>query len=190
VTDTEIEQLGRDGYFQREDFPDATEAAAQLSRLFRLRQPPQPLSPATISHVHRFDTSVRNDSLRWIGPQDPVLSGLFAHFGALRLELNEGAWLGLSRFELQLAQFKRGGHYSRHFDALHGPENRRVTAIVYLNSGWIPAHRGQLRIWGEAPRLIEPLLGRLVVFLSERVEHEVLSSRANRMAITAWYYGG
>jgi len=36
---------------------------------------------------------------------------------------------------------------------------------------------------------VEPTLDRLVVFLSERIEHEVLPSQAPRLALTAWFYG-
>jgi SM-20-related protein len=34
---------------------------------------------------------------------------------------------------------------------------------------------------------VAPLLDRLLVFLSERVEHEVLPMRAPRWAVTAWF---
>ena len=34
-----------------------------------------------------------------------------------------------------------------------------------------------------------PGVDRLVVFLSDRVEHEVLPAHAERWAVTAWYYG-
>jgi SM-20-related protein len=36
---------------------------------------------------------------------------------------------------------------------------------------------------------VEPSLDRLVVFLSERIDHEVLPAFAPRLALTAWYYG-
>jgi SM-20-related protein len=34
---------------------------------------------------------------------------------------------------------------------------------------------------------VEPILDRLLVFLSERVEHEVLPTRVPRRAVTAWF---
>jgi len=41
----------------------------------------------------------------------------------------------------------------------------------------------------DGPRDIEPVGGRLVVFLSDRVEHEVLPTSATRRAATAWFRG-
>ena len=64
------------------------------------------------------------------------------------------------------------------------------TAICYLNPSWSPQAGGVLRLFGAGvPLEVEPVSGRLVVFLSERVEHEVLATFAPRYAVTAWYYG-
>jgi SM-20-related protein len=45
-----------------------------------------------------------------------------------------------------------------------------------------------LRLHGDAAVDVAPVLGRLVVFLSAKVEHEVLPTWAPRLAVTAWYY--
>ena len=185
MTPAEVESLGSRGWFQREDFPGAGLAAGVAAQ----RAGECRFKPAAISRGHHRDEAVRNDRLLWVEPEDAELSGLFAAFEALRLELNEGAWLGLARFDLQLAHYGPGGHYVRHRDALQGENNRRVTAIVYLNPGWEPIHGGQLRLCLDPAVEVEPRLGRLVIFLSEKVEHEVLPSAANRFAATAWYYG-
>lgn len=185
MTPTEVENLGGRGWISREDFS----GAAEVARVATAYEAEGQFVPAGVSRGHLQDTVVRNDSLRWVSADDVLLRGLFATFEALRLELNEGAWLGLHRFELQLAHYKPGGHYARHRDALQGVNNRRVTAIVYLNPIWTLADGGQLRLFCEPAVDIEPRLGRLVVFMSEKVEHEVLSSAATRLAATAWYYG-
>ena len=64
-----------------------------------------------------------------------------------------------------------------------------VTAIYYLNEGWTPSDGGVLRLHIADGQLVEgqPILDRLVIFLSDRVEHEVLPAHAERLAITAWY---
>ena len=83
-----------------------------------------------------------------------------------------------------------GARYVRHRDAFPGQGNRRLTAICYLNPDWRPEHGGMLRLHLDTgPLDVEPTLDRLVVFLSERVEHEVLPSRALRLAATAWFHG-
>src|SRR6185295_11601544 len=95
------------------------------------------------------------------------------------------------RFDLQVARYPgAGARYVRHRDAFGGPESRRVSAILYLNPTWTPADGGLLRLHTGAGAVdLEPRLDRLVVFLSERLEHEVLPAHAERFAATAWYYG-
>lgn len=51
-----------------------------------------------------------------------------------------------------------------HFDTYQGQDQRRVTAIFYLNHEWRSSYGGQLRIypWPHPPVDIEPVMGRLV----------------------------
>jgi SM-20-related protein len=92
---------------------------------------------------------------------------------------------------VQLARYPGGGaRYERHRDAFSGGPSRRLTAIYYLNDGWSPADGGALRIHADDGAVdLAPTIDRLVVFLSERLEHEVLPAFAPRLAITAWYRG-
>jgi SM-20-related protein len=142
---------------------------------------------------HRRDPETRGDAIAWLlpGTAPPGLGGLWARFETLQEALNRDAWLGLARFEVQLARYPGAGtRYRRHRDAFPGRANRRVTAIYYANPGWRPADGGLLRVHLAAgPVDIEPILDRLVVFLSERLEHEVLPVWAPRLAVTAWFRG-
>ena len=121
------------------------------------------------------------------------LTELWAVFLALRDSLNRSAYLGLDRMEVQVARYPGGGAaYRRHRDAFPAPPggrpNRRVTAIYYANPAWDPAGGGALRLHvGDGPVDVEPVLDRLLVFQSERVEHEVLPARVPRCAVTAWF---
>jgi SM-20-related protein len=139
-----------------------------------------------------FDTTERGDEMAWLEPDEigPALKLLWSRFEALRQALVEEAWLGLRRFDVQVAQYRvPGARYGRHADAFEVQPRRRATAIYYANPSWQPADGGMLRVYeptGE--RDIEPLLDRLVVFRSDHLEHEVLASYALRTAITAWYY--
>ena len=111
-------------------------------------------------------------------------------FEDLRCELNRDAWLGLARCEIQLAHYAGGGAaYARHLDAFRGAAGRRVTAIAYLNAKWVAADGGELRIHDCPVVDVAPLLGRLLVFMSATIEHEVLPTWAPRLAVTAWFYG-
>lgn len=105
------------------------------------------------------------------------------------MEVNEGAWLGLTRFDVQLAHYASGGSgYAPHLDAPRGRPGRRLTAVSFLNPAWQASDGGRLKLHLEPHVEIDPRLGHLVVFLSERVTHEVLPTFAARFAATAWYY--
>ncbi|MFP2933650.1 2OG-Fe(II) oxygenase [Pyxidicoccus sp. 3LG] len=194
LTDQEVEGLGTRGYFIRSAF--LGEARAREVRDAALaREASGVLHPAGIRRGadRTHDTSVRGDLIGWVVPEPGTPLGvLWEGFRELGEALTSGAYLGLGRFDVQLACYPGGGaHYARHRDAFPGQSNRRATAIWYANPGWAPEHGGVLRLYpeGSAPVDVEPTLDRLVVFLSERIEHEVLPAFAQRLALTAWYYG-
>eukprot|EP00439_Symbiodinium_sp_Y106_P071354 s714_g12.t2 len=89
--------------------------------------------------------------------------------------------------------------YKMHLDSyfLQGcPDDvpRKVTVLLYCNHGWSPKVGGELRAWGPfdqghgPAQTIEPLPGRMVVFLSEDIWHEVLESHGERFALTLWVH--
>ena len=153
------------------------------------------LRPAGVSRGahHRLDAETRGDAIAWLASETagPALAALLAAFDGLRDALNREAYLGLARTEVQLARYPGGGaRYRRHRDAFPGQSNRRVTALYYLNPAWQPPDGGLLRCHVDGgPLDVEPVADRLVCFLSERVEHEVLPVFAPRVAVTAWFYG-
>ncbi len=191
LTDDDVERLGRDGWFQRsswlapEAFCDAGRAVQDL-RGYRTTGIGRGADQQQV-------TEVRGDERLWLDERAAPV-GLVAIVGALealRLELNHDAFLGLHRTELQLARFHEGGpRYQRHLDSFQGRAGRRVTAVYYLNEGWRPADEGCLRLHLASGAVdVTPQMNTLVVFLSERIEHEVLLSHATRYALTAWWSG-
>ena len=132
--------------------------------------------------------AVRRDETLWVEPGgDGALATFARHVEALRLELNRGAYLGLTGFELQLARYAPGGFYAAHRDTFRADEARRITAIAYLNPGWAPEHGGALRLHLEGGVVdVPPCAGTLVVFRSHLVLHEVLPSTVERYALPAW----
>jgi SM-20-related protein len=194
-TDEEVRQLGEQAYLLRPRFlgeQGARVAAAEARALVEAGA----LRPAALSRgaSHRHAPELRGDATAWLTGEHggPGLDALRAAFAQLGEALNAHAYLGLGRHDTQLAHYPGGGaRYVRHRDAFAGAgANRRLTAITYLNPGWEPAHGGCLRLYlGEGTLDVEPRLDTLVVFLAERVEHEVLPAFAPRLAATAWYYG-
>lgn len=194
VTDAEVQALESPGFFVRDHVLGEASASAARDDAWRLASSSE-LHRAGVSRGATQDPSVRNDQILWIdrAMATPPLLPLLDLFDSLRSSLNQSAYLGLSRYDLQLALYPGGGaRYVRHRDSFTGTgTNRRLTAIYYLNAQWRPEHGGALRLFpeGAAPTDVDPVLDRLVVFLSDRLDHEVLPVHAPRLALTAWYYG-
>jgi SM-20-related protein len=178
---TEREALQTQGWFMRDGFlPDAEALAAH--RWATSQQ--GTLGRAGYGRQNALDANVRGDWTRFITEACP----LHVPFLTLMEQLNVSTGLGLLSFQLQLGHYPGGGAlYVRHTDALPDNNPRRVTAVIYLNPGWQPEHGGHLRLHVAPPVDVEPTLNRLVVFVSERIEHEVRPSFAPRLALTAWY---
>ncbi len=187
-TDADITALGAGGFLMRDGFLGegralaAAEAAAALPG-FR---------PAGVSRAGTRDSTVRSDELVWLDvtAAPPALAELVAALEAAGRELDAAAYLGLGRFDVQVARYAAGAAYQRHRDAFAGPASRVLTLIYYANPGWRREDGGLLRLHlGDGPVEVEPRLDRLVAFLATRVEHEVLPAHAPRLAVTAWFYG-
>lgn len=187
LTDDETRALGERGFFLRDAFlgPEAARAARAALADYEFH-------PAGIGRggdLHH-DSRVRSDEIAWLADDaPPALAAVRDRFDELRRAINESAWLGLRRCDVQLARYPGGGAaYARHRDAFQGSQSRVLTALCYLNPDWRPEHGGVLRLHLDPPIDVEPRLDRLVVFLSERIEHEVLPAFAPRYAAAAWYY--
>merc|ERR550525_674761 len=97
-----------------------------------------------------------------------------------------------------VACYEDGGYYKPHFDcdrqALErgSTQERILTTILYLNSGWRREDGGALRLLATeygAWRQVWPEMGTLVIFRADRMLHEVQAARAPRLALTLWHYG-
>ncbi|MGC6513969.1 MAG: 2OG-Fe(II) oxygenase [Myxococcota bacterium] len=140
---------------------------------------------------HGQHRRVRGDHILWLEPPlDGALGQIWTLFAQLQVALRDGLRMPLASFELQAARYDTGASYAKHHDAFHASNARLVTAILYLNEGWSADDGGHLVAWPRGERReVAPLGGRLVVFRSESVLHEVQTARAERWAVTAWYRG-
>ena len=143
----------------------------------------------------RLHESLRNDRILWLDPDDAITRSYFDWIESLRNELNRTLFLGLFEYECHLAWYPAGSFYQRHRDAFRGGASRRVSTVLYLNRAWASDDGGALVLYApsasepdaQGSRTVAPIYGRLVVFLSEEVPHEVLPAQRSRYSIAGWF---
>ena len=103
--------------------------------------------------------------------------------------MNRRLFLGLEDFESHFALYPPGAFYLRHLDRFRDDDRRMVSAVVYLNQGWLPEHGGHLRMYldGNVDYDVLPIGGCLVVFLSGEIPHEVMPATRDRLSLTGWF---
>jgi SM-20-related protein len=150
------------------------------------------LRPARVGRgaQERLAPEVRGDFISWLS--EPALDAeqrLLARLDELRVAMNRELMAGLEDFQGHFALYPRGASYARHFDRLVGSDVRAISAALYLNDAWVEEDGAQLRIYtgGGASQDVLPRGGRLVAFVSDRFEHEVLPGRRERLSFTGWF---
>lgn len=143
---------------------------------------------------YQLNQGIRGDYIHWLDHRSPtaVTRDFFATLDELVAHLNRHLFLGLRELEMHLAVYPVGAAYKRHLDVFQQQVGRRLSVICYLNDGWTDGDGGQLRMYlpqeygGEVVEDVLPLGGRLVLFLSDQIEHEVLPARRERYSVTGW----
>lgn len=138
---------------------------------------------------------IRRDEVLWLeeATAGPAAKRYLDRLEELRLGINRRLFAGLFDFEGHFAVYPPGAFYKAHLDRHRGTADRVVTAILYLNDGWVPEHGGRLKLWTtpgvqDGPvEWIEPRLGTLVVFFSGDHWHEVEVARRTRASVTGWF---
>jgi SM-20-related protein len=150
------------------------------------------LRPARIGRgaSERFAPEVRGDFIAWLSePELDAEQKLLRQLDDLRIALNRDLMTGLEDFQGHFALYPSGAAYARHVDRLAGTDVRAISIVLYLNENWVDGDGGVLRIYtgSGASEDVLPLGARLVAFLSERFEHEVLPAQRERLSFTGWY---
>jgi SM-20-related protein len=187
-----------DSYLSADELQTAVSEAHELRAAGRLR-PAEMRSEAGKANWQQ--KSLRGDEIAWLRSKQPegastsgtvpalpepqserAMDRTIAALERLRVELDSHCDFRCSHTQVMLACYPGGdARYTRHLDASKSCR-RRLTLLVYLNPAWQPEHGGQLRLHLPSPsggaaskvaRDIEPIGGRLVVFQSRTLEHEV-----------------
>ena len=123
----------------------------------------------------------------------PAIHSLTTDLSLLRAMDGLLPTLGLHSQSVKV-QYNEGDNacFPLHFDSYNDRgDNRRLTAILYLNPDWKARWGGQLELmplpW-ERVR-IEPRWDRLVVFATSGVLHRVRPSKHERLCVTLWMSG-
>jgi SM-20-related protein len=185
--------LNSRGIWVRDQFAASVQTQALL-QCAQARQARGDFAPARVGS--RVDAQrredIRGDHTCWLRePLYPAERSLLNQLEELRLELNSEATLGLFELELHYARYPPGAGYAPHVDQPLGTTQRQVSLVLYLNTDWLPADGGVLRLHGMDDRNldIEPIGGRLVCFLTPGRVHEVLTARRERLSISGWFRG-
>lgn len=158
---------------------------------------------ATIGkHASRQNNpAIRGDSICWLDFQTPPFNTHpFTGFLAeLRQTLNQQYYLGLRSEEFHLARYDSGSGYSRHLDQHRNSPHRKISVVLYLNDDWGTNDGGELCLYDvntnaaqdlarpEHVTNLLPLPGRLAVFRSDTIWHEVLPTHRTRWSLTGWF---
>ncbi len=138
--------------------------------------------------------SVRGDYILWMDEkvEDTATQLFFGKINALADYLNKTCFLGILHKEFHFALYPEGAFYKRHLDTFLNDDRRKLSIVCYLNEpDWKEDDEGELVIYlngngNERTNVICPIPGRMVIFESQELEHEVMPARRNRMSITGW----
>jgi len=139
--------------------------------------------------------SVRGDDIFWL---DELKSDIpeklfFEKINDLIRYLNRTCFMGILQKEFHYAFYPKGTFYKRHIDTFQNDSRRKLSVVCYLNDeSWQAENGGELVLYlkqdhQETEKIIYPFPGRVVIFESQIIEHEVKPVLQNqRLSITGW----
>ncbi|WP_294820170.1 2OG-Fe(II) oxygenase [uncultured Flavobacterium sp.] len=142
--------------------------------------------------------AIRGDFILWLdeGSTDPAEQQFFSKVNDFVNYLNRTCYMGINEKEFHYALYPEGTFYKRHLDTFQNDSRRKLSMVCYLNDeDWQPEYGGELAIYvgksgAEKAIDIYPMQGRMVVFESQLLEHEVKPVKRERLSITGWLKTG
>ena len=139
--------------------------------------------------------SVRGDKIRWIdeSKKSKTEEIFFEKIYDFILYLNMTCYMGIEESEFHYAVYPEGTFYQRHVDAFKNDDRRTLSIVLYLNDEeWKDEYGGQLTLYlpdennTEKELNVLPLAGRIAIFDSKTIPHEVKKVNRPRYSITGW----
>ncbi len=140
-----------------------------------------------------IDKEIRGDYIKWIDEKqaNKVENAFFEKISDFIYYLNKTCFMGILKKEFHYAIYPKGTFYERHLDTFKNDDRRILSMVLYLNDEtWtIDKNGGELVIYTSENTAVNiaPYPGRLVIFESQFLEHEVKPvKKGNRLSITGW----
>ncbi|WP_417265207.1 2OG-Fe(II) oxygenase [Brumimicrobium sp.] len=173
-----------DNFFNSEDLINA-------HHFFETKQQEGVFQKAAIgaSGNEKIINEVRGDYTYWLEKgKHTQINSIFETLDEVKSVFNRLMYLSIADYEFHLAHYPKGSFYKKHLDQFEGRNNRMVSVIIYLNKDWKNGDGGELRIYpeGQDPIDIAPIENRCIMFRSDTLYHEVLTSHTSRKSITGW----
>jgi SM-20-related protein len=137
----------------------------------------------------QINEAIRGDYIQWLDKNTAPSS---AKIYLDRLQnlveyLNQALFLSMKDYEVHMTVYPIGSYYKRHLDQFKQDDHRKLSVICYLNKDWKPEQGGQLKMYLPSGNIeVLPTAGRLVIFRSDKIEHEVLPATRERLSLTGW----
>lgn len=183
-----IQQMVEQGYGILDSFLTKKETA-ELNDSLTERYAEDAFRRAGISKEQEVVKAIRGDEIFWLDKSAATEAEkrYLAQVEAFMLYLNRTCYLGLQSYEMHYAVYPIGTFYRRHLDRFQNDSGRKLSIICYLNDVWEDTDGGQLRLHlRDEIKDILPLAGRVVIFESDKIEHEVLTAHKERRSVTGW----
>jgi len=141
-----------------------------------------------------IEKSIRGDFILWINETEAgkAEKTYFNKINSLVEYLNRTCFMGILTKEFHYAVYPEGTFYKRHLDTFQNDGRRKLSMVCYLNNeDWKPENGGELSIYTsvehqEQETKVYPFPGRVVIFESQELEHEVKPVKVPRLSITGW----
>jgi SM-20-related protein len=134
--------------------------------------------------------SIRGDFISWIDENNAnqAESLFFGKVEDFVQYMNRTCFLGIQDKEFHYALYPEGTFYKKHLDTFQNDSRRKLSIVCYLNEeDWKEEFGGELVIYKENEDIaILPMKGRVVIFESQVLEHEVKPVKKERLSITGW----
>lgn len=138
--------------------------------------------------------AIRGDFIFWLDESicNNAERQFFDKINDFTAYLNRTCFMGIADQEFHYAVYPPDTFYKRHLDTFQNDSRRKLSIVCYLNDeDWLPAYGGELTLYHandgvETALDIYPVQGRMVIFESQILEHEVKPVKQERLSITGW----